>query len=256
MATPRGTVFLHLPKTAGTSLNQLLNVAFPEGRISPPLSSVALSADDAAQLDAYELITGHLSWSDVSRHLPGRRLFTVLREPVSRCLSLYTFLKGHVSLPLIPLGELAGRNDFIEATSIARQVEPQDFFAFASSHPAVRQAVANRMVWQLGDHSRPECRRLACDDAALEQALRNLDQFCFVTVLERLDDDLSELLETIGVSVPCELPRSNAAAAPLGRGDVGSDTLRAIERITGCDRRLYDAVVRRADGGDAVRPAA
>lgn len=253
MAMNAGTMFVHVPKTAGTSLNVLLAVAFGK-RLSPPQSTLALTPHEVSGLDRYEMITGHLSGSDIAQYFPQRRLFTVLREPLSRCLSLYGFLRRHVTHPLIPLNELTGANDFVEATSIARQVEPQDFFGF--EHPAVSQAVRNRMAWQIGDHARPECRTVASDHEALEQALRNLERFCFVTVLERLDRDLPALFATIGVQSPRKLPRSNATDAPLRPGDVGSETLRAIQRITESDRRLYDAVRHRAEAGKAVLDAA
>lgn len=254
MAGNDGTVFVHIPKTAGTSLNVLLSAAFPGDRISPPQTTLALLQHEAYDLDRHELITGHLSWSDLARHFPRRRLFTVLREPVSRCLSLYGFLRSHVTHPLIPLNRLTGANDFVEATSIARQVEPQDFFGF--EHPAVYQAVRNRMVWQIGDHARPECRTLPSDQSACDQSLKNLDRFCFATVLERLDCDLPDLLATIGATGPLELPRSNVTVSPLRQADVGSKTLQAITRIVACDQRLYDVVRQRAETGKAIRPAA
>ena len=86
-------VFIHIPKTAGTSFRTLLYDIFDETRVSPPFSGAPLTDEDARKLDSYQVIAGHISWADVKRYFPRRRLITFLRDPIERCLSVYGFFR-------------------------------------------------------------------------------------------------------------------------------------------------------------------
>ncbi len=92
--------FLHIPRTAGTTINAVIKNNFEPHEIL----SVYRDADytmlrhiDAALLDRIKLIQGHLL---LSSHDPPRifsrevRVFTFLRNPVDRLVSEYLFLKS------------------------------------------------------------------------------------------------------------------------------------------------------------------
>lgn len=174
-------VFVHIPKTAGTSFRKLLVDVFGEGRVSPQFAANPLTDDDAARLDHFQVIAGHINFADVQTYFPDRRLITFLREPVDRCLSPYGFfrkMKGH---PLIPLNNIRYENNPFEATSLAKQLSPDEFFN--STHPHIMQNVYNRTTWQLG-HYASVARRIEFADAEILNVVkRNLKRFDFIGFL-------------------------------------------------------------------------
>ena len=95
------TVFLHIPRTAGTTLNAIFERFFsgqPQYRIGRNGTShiedcsrfIALLPERRA---GYAYVTGHLEMP-VIKAIPGRPfVFTFLRHPVTRLISLYAFVK-------------------------------------------------------------------------------------------------------------------------------------------------------------------
>lgn len=92
--------FLHLPRTAGTTLNAVLHDNFaPE-----TVLSVYAKEDyercrmlEADVLERIRLIEGHLmpeSFDPPSLYGRRLRMFTLLREPLSRLVSEYVFQKS------------------------------------------------------------------------------------------------------------------------------------------------------------------
>ena len=92
--------FLHLPRTAGTTLNAILHDNFPPEAVL----SVYTREDyqrcrmlDAAELEHIRLIEGHLqpeSFEPPSLYGRPLRMFTLLREPLDRLVSEYVFQKS------------------------------------------------------------------------------------------------------------------------------------------------------------------
>jgi hypothetical protein len=90
-------LLVHLPKTAGTTLAQLLryhyagafkgagNVLSRPEKAGPRLEAIAGS-------QAIRAASGHVSFGLADRILPDAVFVTILREPVARTLSQYSFL--------------------------------------------------------------------------------------------------------------------------------------------------------------------
>lgn len=87
-------VFYHLPKTAGTTLNQIVRQNYTAERIvTPGIDSHAFVADFATWPDEKKaqirLLQGHLPFG-IHYQLPQpSRCFTILRHPVERTISYY-----------------------------------------------------------------------------------------------------------------------------------------------------------------------
>lgn len=94
-------VFLHIPRTGGTTLNAVFERFFagrPQYHTGRPGSS---HIEDCARFvalppqrrDQYAYVAGHLEMA-VIKSIPGRPfVFTFLRDPVARLASLYAFVK-------------------------------------------------------------------------------------------------------------------------------------------------------------------
>jgi hypothetical protein len=87
--------FVHIPKTGGTTLHNVLSRFYPEDKcrhvtkVTEPLHDFAYQkASNASPF----LIKGHLGINEVSG-ITGNYIFTFLRPPVSRAVSHFYFLK-------------------------------------------------------------------------------------------------------------------------------------------------------------------
>ena len=94
--TAKPVLFLHIPKTAGTSFLLMLQNAFGDNRVRrikdvDDGTRAVLAGIVERELDAISCLTGHLPLWLFDGQLDRFAPFTVLREPVSRVLSLYRF---------------------------------------------------------------------------------------------------------------------------------------------------------------------
>jgi hypothetical protein len=232
-------VFMHVPKTAGMSLRARLGEFFSPEAVSPIHGVRPIGPDEVRELAAYRVIAEHISGRDVTLHFPDRAVFTFLRDPVDRCLSLYGYFRQLTNFPLIPLDRVRGVNNAEEATSLARQLDPDDFFR--CDHPHVWQNLENRAVWQIGYRAAVEYRRDITPAEAFEQARRELERYLFVGFYESLEADVARLCRALRAPAGSRaMPWENRTASPLRRGDISPATRRAIERANEWDRRLYD----------------
>lgn len=226
------TVFLHIPKTAGTTLKTVLLRHYAPWRVHrfyPEGGHARLLRDLRHRLDAgqrIDLILGHLGFGiheDIDREV---RYLTVLREPVRRVLSLYRHVRRTPDHPLH--GEVQGMSvyDFVNS--------------------GIDDSVANNQTRFLsGDKWNEEmgrARRPATE--LLSAALRNLDRIAVVGVSERLDETLLILRRT--------MDWRDVYYASLNIGHDGDPTStverRTVERIAELnqqDTALYNEVVRR-----------
>jgi len=94
--TNMGVFFLHIPKTAGTSIIQFLSDRFDLDAIMP--SGLAHRpgeyTDDINPVlltyrHTYELVAGHFDYDIYRQHFSDHMLVTFLRDPKRRVISLY-----------------------------------------------------------------------------------------------------------------------------------------------------------------------
>jgi len=128
-------VFLHVEKTAGTSLTEMLCHSLDApSYIEKRDVLLGLSACEMSQFDFF---AGHFNYDTLSLIPREKRIFTFLRDPRERLISLYNFWRCH------PEGHPA-EHDLIR---LARDFPPREFFA----HPLVQGSAScwNHMIWCL-----------------------------------------------------------------------------------------------------------
>jgi hypothetical protein len=95
-------IFLHIPKTAGTTLRNIIYAQYATDRIIPIyrderfMDMETFSQLSPEQKDAADIFIGHFAYGFHQR-LSGNRPYkyaTMLRHPISRGLSLYNHLKN------------------------------------------------------------------------------------------------------------------------------------------------------------------
>ncbi len=132
-------LFVHIPKTAGTSLWTALGQAFGESRVLRLHNAEEVQGEHFARTIATHLadmrvIGGHLPWHVAAGYRHIVRPFTVLRDPVARVLSLFRFLCRAPPAELERLGLAPGFS--FEAF-------------FTSTHPELRGQPHDGMCRQL-----------------------------------------------------------------------------------------------------------
>lgn len=172
--------FNHVPKSAGTSLNELLSRSLPRAAlgVEPFVPAIELYTLDAERLDRLALVGSHFPHWAAARRLPGWSALAVLREPWARFQSLTRHLlriRGSEPQALLP-----GQVEYLALLSEGR-------------HDA---ALAQAQAWYPLHASLAQCflpeppERREADWAAAVRAVGGYDA---VLVSERLDADWPQL---------------------------------------------------------------
>lgn len=219
-------IFLHLPKTAGMTLNVVLHRQFPErGAV---FHTAHLHAPDAARqfLDlppaergAVRLITGHTEFG-LHEFLPApATYFTVLRDPVERVLSHFYYVRATPDNPRY--AEAAGMTleEFVTSDRFPESDNGQ-----------------TRLLAGLADG--------AASDTLLRRAQSNIaSRFTVVGLMEEFDASLLLFQRAYGWRPPYYV-RLNVNAARPPRAEISARTLAIIREHTALDGLLYDEAAR------------
>ena len=210
-------VFIHIPKTAGTTVIFGLRRAF-DGRGAFRVQRhndqdlAALAADRA--LCVY---TGHVPYARMRAAFAAtarRPVFvTVLRDPIDRILSAYSYAREK---PLEQWHAMAMAHDIDAFVAVMKKKEPQYLVG--------KQC---RFVCPLGS---PKA----------ESAFASIkENFALVGLQENLDSFFLSLETLVGHSLARPKAR-NQTASRVTRENLSPKTLAILEKTTEQDRRLYD----------------
>jgi hypothetical protein len=217
-ATGTRILFVHIPKTAGMSLYRALegwatperSIRFERGGAADEEQLRTLPPDELGRI---RLMSGHLSMDHFRQRLgPGWTAITVLRDPVERALSLYSFVRGEPEHPW-------------HARTRDRSV--REFLAWYRDEPfSVNQ----------------QC-LFICSRPDAEWAYRTLKgEFALACTLERLPELVDRLGDMLGQAIV--LPHENASRERLDRSRVEEHVIADIETFDSADRVLYERVRR------------
>ncbi|ESR23850.1 sulfotransferase family 2 domain-containing protein [Lutibaculum baratangense] len=116
----RQTVFLHIPKTAGTSLRNAL-----EPRFVRPLYVVTKQWFERAtdHFDAHDLVGGHVDLATVRKaRLEDPTIFTLIRDPFQRLVSLV----GHARRPEMTPQQLGPKMQMFRTTPLREVLRSEE----------------------------------------------------------------------------------------------------------------------------------
>jgi len=215
---PQKFAYFHIPKAAGTSLtNALAAVKTVSSAFSP---NDRMSAETASLNASYDIVAGHLSLDDYSRHFPERDAFTVLRNPVERCLSWYWYCRN-----IVP--------DTVEAEDVAsaKRLGPQDYFSQPRS--VIFRTGINGQCRQLGGHLN---HLDANDDQVFNRAKSLIESMTWVGFAETLNEDLVRFKRIRGFA---KLPTVGGANAAPRDHRASESVIRLIEANNPADIELY-----------------
>jgi hypothetical protein len=217
-------IFLHIPKTAGTSLRQLIQNVYPGKQCLPlyypwPYQPAVIEEIKAKSLDA-KILYGHTLFG---LHEPldiQAQYVTFLRNPIDRVISFYNHNACHsnaeyyatiqrgVSLLKLLKGEKAPQTNNL-MTRVIAPYKPND---------------------------------LLDDDRVLEQAIENIEKhFCFVGLVEKMTDSVELLGKKLGWTSSYDIPFLNAVPKKH-IAQVDPQTKAALEKYNRLDILLYQYV--------------
>jgi len=212
-------IFIHIPKTAGTSLTEAIGSQIPKERICPERLD-HLNNWPVGELDRFTFFSGHFSRSAVER-IPGeKRIATILREPASRLLSWYYFARSHTWFHI---------EQYAPELRPAKQLGLFDFLKREG-------AKIPSMVSMIGA-------------GHLDSATQALHDMAAIGIAERSDDSLFNITWRFGLTPMRKMPKLNVTGdrvtdpafenAPPKREPLTRELNNLLTELTYEDAKLY-----------------
>ncbi len=244
-------VFLHIPKTAGTTVTIWLRLLHGDqyskatSYDADPERVKALGAALRERPGSVEVVAGHLPYSTRPLFPAASRFFTFLRDPIERSLSHFYYfreraskdaqaIEGPAMPPDVPLAEAVAAWD--EASPESRRLLPDN--------------LQTRMLSGF-DLDAPASRDM------LEAARRNLRMLDVVGLTERFDESFALLHHVYGwklLAIPSRRVRTHKRP---GAGTLEPQVREGLRRLNALDEELYAEGARHFDAtmarfGEAV----
>jgi hypothetical protein len=264
------TCFLHIPKSAGSSVYSALQAALPPGSVAPQRvdssifcdfedfelmrpearAQIAVNPQEVQSLSRYRAVSGHFALSTLLQIADASSVGTVLRDPRARLLSLYMYWRT------------PGTTEFWAPYSTAEHAQRPlwDFLSEPVLAPAIDNQVCRMLLY--GDPRLPESGFAAQSDveAIAADAIERLDTLGFVGVLELGDGVWHGLARLFDVELkPTKLNITEELGNPMatrpGERLLTAEALDLIERRSEADLLVYDHALARAglDAGERRR---
>ena len=120
-----GVVFLHIPKAAGVSVNNILMTLYPK---DSQFWYTRHSWDSYEESPKIRYIHGHFDFETAKTFATDRRLITFVRDPVARMLSEFYYWKSHT--------EWFVERDNLDAARVVQDLSVRDFLESGHSDAA------------------------------------------------------------------------------------------------------------------------
>lgn len=221
----RPALFLHIQKTAGTSIVQLARQYYADSLTSHG----DFWGKTHDQLRGIGFISGHIGHHFAAPLMTGRYSFTFLRDPAERILSLYYFCQDRDP----------GEYDIYK---MARSMSLGDFLRAGMSDPLVRMHIWNNQTWQLAhgyDYFDTRTIDDFREDDLLHLAKAHLADFSHVGFTESLERDSRRILRALGIPSPKAMPKINASQERLAAAAHPPEIRTLLRDLTELDRELY-----------------
>jgi hypothetical protein len=223
-------IFLHIPKTAGSSLGYAMHRRYKRSSIflingNDPERSVkefmALPENQRAQ---YQCISGHIPFG-LHTCIPGQTVYvTMLREPVKRIISLYY----HV---------LREQTHYLHEIVVSKKMSLPDF---ADSN--LSREISNdqtRMISGLGGWNQATDKTVV-DDDAFALAKENIERYFPVVGLTEMFDESLLLMQDAFAWDSVLYSKKKVAEPRVNQAPVDAGAIAAIKNQNQYDLLLYE----------------
>lgn len=235
--------FLHIPKTAGTTLISILDNYFDYEDVCLSQAWNDIINHSPTELLKFRLFRGHFGYW-LYRILPKKPLYmTMLREPVSRAVS--EFFQGYRNTPI--------RDDSLNEFHNLLNKE-RDYSRFRNTQ--VRHIGLDLDVSKINRSSDPDenyhfatFRNLKFtnpkipDKELTKIAKKRIQEFLFVGILERFEESIMLLCYTFGWKFPRNIESLNSADRKTQKIQIPKNILEEINERVMYDKELYEFAV-------------
>jgi hypothetical protein len=215
-------IFNHIPKTGGISFLEICRYNLAASEVSPHLVEDEALLGPSERYERYRLIAGHFSIPAHARFSAGRYSMTLLRDPIRRIVSTYTFWRA---VPEInPL------------TAKAKELPFSGFVRYFMDSPIVIQSPFTHHFAVIG-------KDFPCDPAdpcaLLAAAKRNLAAFDFIGICEEFECSTRLLCAELGWRLPVPFPHLNRSGSENALADIDEGTMEILRDRNQLDFELY-----------------
>ena len=227
-------IFVHIPKTAGTTLRHIIQSQFQPKNVfefyhlktQPPKVRKGIEKYNnlsEAQKKAIKFVSGHVGFGLHEFLQKPCTYITVLRDPVERVVSYYYFLHRN-------------QNNIVKNKTLEEFI--QTFGGVHNSMSCYLSGVTLKA--QLQDPN-IDIKSEQFDRETLEKAKSNLKQhFKIVGFVDKFDETCILLKKILGWNFSSFYARKNVAKHRNYTKDISKDTLSLIKKFNELDIQLYD----------------
>ena len=255
----RQLCFIHIPKTAGTTIaSGLASSLVPGEKICPATSFAGLiSLCKNVDINTYQFFHGHFTGCILKVLGCNVEYFTVLRDPLSRAISDYNYISSQPDHPLHHLviqkvnfdAFISDRMTFKHNSmtlSLGTDVNPFEIIGyrrlFKSGKPIDQEI--NEAIFEI-----------PATDRHLLNAIRVLDACVFVGIQERMDETSYLMAEIIGGKLDGRTPSLNVSPKRADLQTLPEEVIAKFKESNKLDYILYDVAARRMERDLASLPA-
>ncbi len=214
----RQLVYLHFPKTAGTSYAQ--HVVPILGNRLPLTGWREAERED---LDQFDFVHGHIYFDQVERLSDKPLMMTMLRHPIERIFSLYRFQKRRPQDPMYETVNSMTFHEFVE-----RRYGTQVYISMLTDTVS-------------GEEEGPKPSRQGRE--RVELALERLERFEVLGITEYFPYSLLLLSRELNIEPFWQIGTANTAPTPTTRDDLEPETIKLLRQVAGADIEIYDRAV-------------
>lgn len=223
---PVNAIFLHIQKTGGTSLQEMARSVYGNDQV---ISHADFQGMTSESIEKKKFISGHFRMDFALQYREGRVLFTILRDPVDRVISLYNYYQ---------LPKANSRN-----AQIAKSRTFEEFLVNAISDTKLKWAVNNHFVKSLSGVSDFKDLIRGGDLKPLaEKSIENLSLLDYVGTVENYNEDYRAITKLLQWPEIGSLTHNNKSPKKITRALLNKTEIELLAYHTRYDTMIYERV--------------
>ena len=241
----RRIFFMHIAKTAGSSLNTLIARHYPASRVQMHVENTEFR-EDRAYTQGFDFISGHVRAVEAMRRMDIEGFFwiTLMREPLSHLVSHLCWVRRVADDESSAFFRRHPRG-IRELALMLKSVDmgvPEELDHFLSRDD---QRVTNLFHDCQTRYFLPPNQKGSLEQQSLVNAKKMLNKFDLVGTTENYAEFISSLCRKFGWEIPVAEERINANSNRYGIDVDDEATIKVLKRYTRMDKALYDYIAER-----------
>jgi hypothetical protein len=225
----RPLIFIHIPKTAGVSVRNLLATQFATDEILWLKTETDLPDGDE-EFGRFRFITGHFPYEMiVPRCLVPPRVVTFLRDPIDRAVSNFFYMSWFVANAPDP-ESVEGTDRMISEMSLEQFAHSDDLNVIF-----LRDNMQTRLLSPIEEEWGIQC----IGKESIDRAKAKLEEMMFVGIVERMFESVAMLSDLVGLPFPGEVPWLNPTTRRKRIDEIDQKVIDTLKRKNSLDLELY-----------------